>query len=309
MITSLDAAAFPTFRQSVRAWWSPILMEPIVGSFERLVIGVAVASSDGFHLEMANALDRLQCLYGAEADSLVYAISLTKEQLHHDLARRSVDALREPKQAISGISLGQCRAAEGETLEAIGRNWMAGLSSLYRTPLRDEIGLVSEPANDPEEVEVIAYGNPLPRQVMDYVISRKDGYYKFFNEDIRDGRKRRFAGRSHEVHIDFAGSRLVANFEPIQPARISGSITTIKRRMWDLKVERDRAPPISEHRLHEMLVFTPSRDDPTLTPKQQANVLEALEALEEQADQEELRFRPLTSIGEIGERILAAEAA
>lgn len=306
---TLNAAAFPAFKRSVRAKWSPVLMEPIVGSFERLVIGVAVVSQDGFHLEMANAPGRLECLYGADAGSLIYAISLAEAHIRDDLARRAVAALTEPVSAISGVTFGPCREAEGESLSAIARSWMAGLSSLYSPDTTSDIALTPPPANDPEDVREAIFGNPLPRQVMEYVIGRRTGFADFFNADIREGKKRRFFGRNHEIHIDFSGSRLVANIAALQPAQMSSSIKLIKWRMWDLKVDRDGAPGLVKGRQHEMLVHRPGRDDPLFTRKQHENVEEALKALEEQADREQLRLRPLDSVHAIGERILEAEAA
>jgi hypothetical protein len=306
---TLSAAAFPAFQRSVRARWAPVIMEPIVGSFERLVIGVAAVSAEGFHLEMANALNRLECLYGSEADSLIYAVALMEEHLRDDLTRRALDALQDPKAAISGMSVGQCRDGEGENLAAIACSWLANLSSLYRPASDAALDLLLQPANDPEDVREAVFGNPLPRQVMDYVIGRRERFAGYFNADIKAGNKRRFAGRSHEVHIDFAGSRLVANFEALVPARISNSVTTIKRRLWDLKVERDRAPELVEWRKHEMLVQSPASNDLRFSIKQHQSIKEALQALEEQADQEQLRFVPLSSVIEIGDRILQVEAA
>lgn len=306
---TFSAAAFPAFQRSIRARWAPVMMEPIVGSFERLVIGVAAVSSDGFHLEMANALDRLECLYRGDAGSLIYAAALMEESLRDDLARRALDALQDPRPAISGMIVGQCRDGEGESLAAIARSWLASLSSLYRPASGATLDLFPEPANDPEDVREAIFGNPLPRQVMDYVIGQRERFAGYFNADIRAGKKHRFAGRSHEVHIDFAGSRLVANFEALVPARISSSVTTIKRRLWDLKVERDRAPELVKGRKHEMLVHSPASNNPLFTAKQHENVQEALQALEEQAGQEELRFVSLSSVNEIGDRVIRAEAA
>ena len=50
-------------------------------------------------------------------------------------------------------------------------------------------------------------------------------------------------------------------------------------------------------------------DDPQVTSRQHASVQEALQALEKQADQEELRLRALNTVAEIGEHVLMAEAA
>jgi hypothetical protein len=299
--------AFPMFRNSVRARWAPVLLEPIAGSYERLVIGVAVVGEKSFHLELANALDRLKCLYADNAEGALYAIRLTAQQLSQDLSRRALQALTDPRPAISGIVIGDCREAEGESLEAIGASWMSTLSSLY---LGDEgegdvlSTTVAEDIQAPSESV-----DRLPLLVMEYVKERRVGYVRFFSSDLQEGRKRRSARRSHEVLIDFAGSRLVANFGTLRAGGLTSSVNVIKRRLWDLKVDRDREPNRFTDRRHEMIVQSPVSEDPQISERQFANISEALHALEHQAAQEALRLRALNTVNQIGEHVLAEEAA
>jgi hypothetical protein len=300
-----SSASFPSFQSGVRARWAPILLEPIAGSYERLVIGVAVANADGFHLEMANALDRLRCLYADDAEAVGYVIDIVARQLRDDLAARSIQAVVEPQPPISGISVGECREAEGESLGAIAASWMRSLSSLYR----DEIILPDAVLADDAVAQAEGVADRLPSLVMHYVGERRLGLSNFFSSDLRENRRRRLIGRSHEILIDFAGSRLVANFGTLQATGIARSVNLIKRRLWDLKVERDRDPQIAEGRQHEMIVQRPDGNDPQVTERQHSYLHDALAALEEQADQEELRLRPLTSVAEIGDHVLATEGA
>ena len=300
--------AFPAFQRSIRAQWAPVLLEPIAGSYERLVVAVAVVSPDGFHLEVANALERLHCLYLDNAYGAVYAIQLTAEHLKQELATRAIKALTEPMSFMSGVLIGECREAEGESLQKIGANWMRTLSSLYQEPIADvEDALVEVDGEqiDPGE----AAGDRLPTLVLNYVSQRRDGLTQFFSNDIRESRRRRMTGRSHEVLIDFSGSRLVANFGTLHAGGIAKSVNLIKRRLWDLKVERDREYSPMLIRQHEMILQCPQPDDPQVSTKQLASVKEALQALEAQADQEELRLRALSSVSEIGEHVLSLEAA
>jgi NAD-dependent DNA ligase len=58
-----------------------------------------------------------------------------------------------------------------------------------------------------------------------------------------------------------------------------------------------------------MIVQYPRKDDPQVTDRQFDRISEALAALEEQADQEEIRFRPLNTVDEIGDHLLEKEAA
>ncbi|ODP36560.1 hypothetical protein BFL28_19855 [Sphingomonas turrisvirgatae] len=111
------------------------------------------------------------------------------------------------------------------------------------------------------------------------------------------------------MSIDFTGSKLVANFGTLQVGQITRSVDLIKRRLWDLKVDRDAEATNIFRRSHEMLVQVPAANDPQVTDRQYENLQIALQALEEQADQEELRLAAFNSVAAIGERLLAFEQA
>jgi len=58
-----------------------------------------------------------------------------------------------------------------------------------------------------------------------------------------------------------------------------------------------------------MIVQHPSKNDPQFSERQLTRMEDALAALEEQADQEEIRFRPMHTIAQIGDHLLTREAA
>ncbi|ESZ30601.1 hypothetical protein [Mesorhizobium sp. L2C084A000] len=308
-MNSFDIRNFPSLERRVQAHWAPILLEPISGSFERLVVGVAAANADGFHLEIANALYRLNCLYGDEAGAAVKAIALAADYLRRDLSQRSVNALLTPDPPLSGILFGPCQEGEGVSLEALAQSWMLALSSLYVPP---GTGLVKIPE---ETVDLVAAsenggsGDRLPFLVCDYVKGHREGYGGYFSADLRQGRARRTKGGSHRIVIDFAGPKLVANFGTLRAHAITQSVYLIKRRLWDLKVDRDREPAVAFARAHEMILHRPPQNDPQVTQQQQDTIAEALHALEAQADQEELRLLAMDSVPAIGERIISYDAA
>ncbi|HEX8443887.1 MAG TPA: hypothetical protein VF631_09600 [Allosphingosinicella sp.] len=267
------------------------------------MIGVAVANENGFHVEMANALDRLRCLYADDAEGVAYAIDLTADHLRLDIGKRGVRAIVEPQPLLSGVEIGMNREAEGASFEAIAASWMRSLSSLYRNEQQQPF------AADEAISQAEGVSDQLPVLVMDYVRERREGFFNYFSADLREGRRRRVTGRSHEVLIDFGGSRLVANFGTLRASGIARSVNLIKRRLWDLKVERDRDPQSALLRQHEMIIQSPAKGDPQVTANQQTYLSDALAALEQQADQEQLRLRPLSSVPEIGEHVLRVEAA
>ena len=103
---------------------------------------------------------------------------------------------------------------------------------------------------------------------------------------------------------------LCANFGTLRAGGIAPSVNVIKRRLWDLKVDRDRDPNGLLVRQHEMIVQSPRlRGSAGHGERQYANIVGGTTGLEAQADQEALRLRPLSTVAEIGEHILTAEAA
>lgn len=307
MIADFDISSFPTFARSLRAQWAPVFLTPIRGSEERLVIGVAVLSDSGFHIEAANALSRLQCLYGAQADIVIQVAAIALDELRYDLSARYAEALLDFRPTITGVSLGSVRESEGVSLQSIGQAWMSALSSLYDA---DALAVALE-AEDTEATyedrfEALASGDRLPVLVLDYVVGERAGLAGFFRSDLGKRPRRR---SSHEVSIDFTGSKLVANFGTLQVGQISRSVDLIKRRLWDLKVERDSETAAVFRRSHEMLIQMPAPNDPQVSEKQYENLDIAKKALEEQADQEELRLEAFTSVAAIGQRVLLSEQA
>lgn len=304
----LTSSDFPSFKQSVRARWAPLLLEPISGSLERLVVGVAVVGANGFHFEQANAIDRLKCLYPNAYDGITWAINAACDGLRLELSRCGENSLSEIELAVSSFHIGEWREGEGQSLAAIGENWMRALSSLYRSNIAaGEVEL--DYTNSVIEEVGGSIRDRLPVLVLDYVSEAQAGLAPFFNQQIRKARRRRPMGQNFDVMIDFAGSRLVANFGTLRASALTRSIDNVKHRLWDLKVDRDGDKASIGYRKHEMIVQVPLESDPQVSKRQADNIAEALQALEEQADQEELRFRPMNSVQAIGDHILTAETA
>jgi hypothetical protein len=294
---------FPQLENAMKAKWAPLLIEPIADSYERLVAGIIVVSDEEFHLEIANALGRLECLYGESATAIQYAIEIARIHYLQELRERGPSVLVEDISPIAGVYLGEPRDAEGDSLQEIARGWLEGISSLYRFDYLAEAeqltSVMTDAGRSPSSSDRI--GN----LIFEYVSDHRGGLEKFFSREIRG----RSSGRkSHETKIDFSGSKIVANFGTLRAQSIGHSSNAIKRKLWDLAIERDREKSTLTHRLHELLIQVPQKSDPQLSEKQADNVNEAISALEKQADIEELRLRPLPTVGAIGDRILEAEA-
>jgi hypothetical protein len=302
---ALTESDFPSNAGFVRAKWAPLLLRPILGSPEQLVIGVAAVSDVGFHLERANHFERLTCLFSGEATSAVLAAQAGLSALEADLSIRALAAISDYHPIFSGVAVGQLSEAEGVSLKSIASSWMSSLSSIYSASSESVVvGAVatidfSEPARPKDR---------LPALIFDYVKFKRPGLDRFFSEEIREQHARRRTNAS-AVQIDFAGSKIVANFGTLSATQHAGSVDRLKRRLWDLKVDRDQETGGLSKREHEMIVQHPAKNDPQFTERQSDRIQEALFSLEQQADQEEIRLRPLNTVDQIGEHVLMKEAA
>lgn len=302
---SLDAPLFHDFASLQKAVWSPVLFRPIMGSPEQFVIGIAVAGADGVYLERANQLRRLECVFAGASEMAIAVAETALNIVEADLLKRSVSALTDFKPAISGVLLGDIREAQGTSLREIAVSWMTAMSSLYDQSSAVELSEeLAEVLDDVAESRTV---DRLPVLVFEYVRKERPNLERFFSGAIRDGRQRR--RDAHGVIIDFAGSKLVANFGTLASSNFTASVGRIKTRLWDLKVDRDSETSALVKRDHEMIVQHPAMNDPQLSQRQIDRLKEALESLESQADQEEIRLRSLNSVDEIGKHILLKEAA
>lgn len=276
---SILSSQFPSFEVAVRAHWVPIILAPISGSYERLVIGVAVANESGFHLEMANALERLRCLYADAAEGVANAVALTADHLRSDLEKRGIRAILEPQPLLSGLEIGASREAEGASFKSIAASWMISLSSLYRENEGLLPAVLAQEALAKVDGPVESASNQLPTLVMKYVMRQRLGFDRYFHPDLRARRLPRRPSRSHEVLIHFAGSHLVANFNILKESRIGPSCDQIKKNFWDLTIERQTESHPALFRRHEMLIKVPDRGNSKFKTGRESIILDALNDL------------------------------
>lgn len=297
-------ADFPSSETFVRAKWAPILLRPILGSPEQIVVGVAAVNESGFYLERASEWFRLECLFGNEASVAILAANAGLDALTADLAARSVQALSDYRSVFSGIGIGELRDAEGESLHAIAKSWLSSLSSLSPREAPASARAKAAAADGPS---VSPQRDRLPLLVLEYMKAKRPDADKFFSREIRE--QKSDSSNASAVKIDYSGSKIVANFGALLVNQHKRSVLRITKGLWDLKVDRDSEKQGWTKRDHEMLIQHPPLNDPQFTPKQLDTMGEALSQLEKQADQEEIRLRSMHSVPEIGEHLLHREAA
>tara|TARA_R110001583_G_scaffold194956_1_gene367911 strand:+ start:70999 stop:71931 length:933 start_codon:yes stop_codon:yes gene_type:complete len=309
MEITLSSEIFPSLADSVHAKWAPVLFTPITGSCECLVVGVVAVNDDGFYIQKANCLERLNCFYGEAASAAISAIQIGFEYLEQDLLTRSLDALLMPDDVVTGFKIGSVKNVQGKTLENIAETWMMANSSLYTPKYMDLTRQENLVASDRDELIGGGSGDRLPFLVCEYVKSKRDGLRSFFNKDLRDNQVSRTKRKSQEPVIDYSGSKLVANFATLRVSSIARSFELIKLRLWDLDTVKVRERDVMHHREYELLLQRPALRDPQITDRQQNKLEAALGELESQADEKNLRLYPMDTLEKIGEHLLKKEAA
>ncbi len=103
-MSRLSSSSFPDLSRIVSGSWAPIVLYPIIDSPEQFVIGVVASASRDIHIEPANKLERLSCLYERKARELFFAARLSlesfKEQILSD-NNPSIDRLKSPASGVN----------------------------------------------------------------------------------------------------------------------------------------------------------------------------------------------------------------
>lgn len=81
LLTPPGNMKFPSHDSLMRAQWRSIFIEPMVGSGERICIGVAVANSTTYEVAQVPALTRLRCIYGDAVQAILTASEFVLQDL------------------------------------------------------------------------------------------------------------------------------------------------------------------------------------------------------------------------------------
>lgn len=294
-----ERLTFPPRMDHVRGRWAPLYIEPMVGSGERIAIGVAVANSNGFVVVPVAALDRLSCLYGTENEALLFAATAALENIKVALTKEGPSGLDGWASPFEGIFMGSVRPGAGNSLEQIARMALTLCSSLVEK-LAD-----SEEADEPRAA---ISDSRLERLIKEKVIAARPGLETAFARAFQPDPKAR------STKIGFVGQRIAANFSLLVPSQLSQRVKDAKAKLWDLAQVQDYVQA-KEFNLSgtlnrfELLIHSVGEDDPQYSDRQIRQVREAEYELEMEADRKDIRSRPLRSPDEIAGIIIEAEAA
>lgn len=301
----IDFGEFPKVQEQVRCKWAPICIEPIAGSGEKLTIGVAAINEAGFSISSANSLNRLTCLYGDKAKTVIFAAQASLASLEQDLSARRMEALRDPKAAFSSVFFGEIKEGSGSSLEEISTYWLSTISSLHNVEQTELLGAGVE--KTVLDIPATKSTKEIQHAVFDAIVESNKNLIVNFGDHVISDRPRR---RSYsDRFIDYRSNKLVANFEALPMGKLTYSAQRITKAMWDLCVERDNSKGRDVEDKYQLFVRRATANDPGATKRKLNNISEQLANLEGQADIEGIRLHAFGESSLIANRIIQQEEA
>jgi len=297
-LLSRNGIEFPKRRDAISGEWAPLYLEPIVGSGERICIGVAAVNGSASLVVPVVALDRLECLYGKGVDAVMLASRVALEYTREVLAKQGAGALRTWKPPMDGLHIGAPIRSEANTLEEIARTGLAASSSLVEK--------LADAEEDAEGRGTSLTTARLEELVKERVVSIRPHLERRFRV------QRRIRENARSSVIGFVGDYIAANFGMLLPGRLAPLVDISKAKLWDLaQLREDVKRGMFSHNLNrfELLVYRPRDESPEYSARQIKGIQEAVVELEAEADKVEIRCQPATSQEEIADVLLRAEAA
>lgn len=267
---------------SYHGFWQSVYFEPIIGSGERITVGVLAVSNYGdAKVVRAMRSELFECLYGINAPKIINMIDLVISSIEIELTK--FKTLEQWVSPIEGINLGQATLACDVDLNAIlkqGLRFTASLSALSIDAERE----------DADEVQPKRYTSQFSSNIKDQLELINPRLTNCFNQKIK------IAGSDALTAYGFINDRYVTNFGLLVPSRLSASMNIIKAKIYDIEALKKSNYCLKPERF-EIIIGTPSFDDPTLSDATILRLKNSLELVEEIADKDEINiFRAINPI-------------
>lgn len=299
---SLEALGFPARRSHHYADWAPIYLELMVGSGERICIGVVAADANDVIVSKVSGVERLACVYGEQIDGLVFASELAIRATRVKVAQDGIHSLPTWMGVMDGLVIGPIRKGAGTSLDDVAQSGLLQSASLHFSP--------EQQIRDVEEDVPSSFDSSCARLenlIRDTVVAARPDLLPAFGRVIRTSEHAR------PTKIGFVGRRLAANFSILIPGRVKSHVDLAKAKLWDLTQLRVGLNAdlfnFSSDLEYELLLYRTHPEDPAYNNRQLMAIKAAVLELEEEADKASIRCRPLDSPSKIADVVLSKEAA
>lgn len=268
--------------------WAAIYMEPVMNSGERITVAVTATAAGMHKVVQAIRPEVLECIYGNRHTELLSQVRWVMQSAEKHIASHgSINGWSPP---ISGIIVGELRAAASSNLEGIVKQAMrftASLNDLSMTAERDE-----DPAPRKDE---------FAKKVTDGVLDHSPEYKIFFNK------KMQVSGQNLKTPFNIIAGQYAANFRSLNVRNLSQSMSIAKSKIYDLECLREKmdAFPLE---MYELVLGTPPTHDVTLPDSTHELIKEHTESLRETADKQDISVFPVETIEDAVSRVVKKAA-
>lgn len=280
---------------------APVFLEPMAHSGELLCVGVVARMGDSSGALVLPGMRRFRCLYGETYRTIEVAAECAIASL---LAHVREQGLTEQTQLewtspVGGVTLGTVTTTTSRSLAQVMDVYLRAHSSLA------SIGDVSA-VDEREERSASLSSARLERLVKEVVLNVRVDLSGNFNRLFR------IASDARPLKLGYAGTRVVANFGLLWPTQLSGAVRSSKAKLWDLAQARDGSKQgwfgAAAPQAFELLVHPATVEDVVFSEIALGNVKAALAELEAEADQYDLRCRPLRGPEAMADFLIQAES-
>ncbi|MCK4843200.1 MAG: hypothetical protein KAT04_15170 [Methylococcales bacterium] len=258
----------PTYRGR----WQTIYIEPIVGSGERVAIAaLAMGVTSEYKIIQAIREELLDCLYGSQASNMHGMIEWVIESISKEIKMNGV--LDKWVPPFDGVIIGEVYEAADENIEGILRQAVRFSASL------SALALDADRGDDDEQPK--KYTEQWARSIADEI--------KFFDPHLTShfNKKIKISEANILTSYGFLSENFVSNFGLLVPMRLSSSLSSVKAKLFDLEALK-KANILIKPKKYEVIIGTPSLDDPTLSDKAVMRLQDTLEMVSEIAEAEDI---------------------
>ncbi|MBV2127950.1 hypothetical protein [Arsukibacterium indicum] len=274
----------------------PVYIEPIVGSGERVCVGVVAYGEDGDNVVIQTIKeDAAACMLGAAAPKFINLVGMALGSLRNFTA--SEKNFSDWISPIPGVNLGEVTTGHVTDLTMMVRT--VARNHAFLSAMSDFTAADDSVADDSPNTDRWA------TMVKEATTLIKPSLVDAFNRQLK------LTSKGH-TRFDFVGRHLAAQLGRIIPGHgISGLVKTAKAKLWDLETLREH----NENQLfknitsYELILYRPKDNDPAYSEREIGRLNEAFVELEETGDKQQLRVVPAFTAEEAAQRIISAEAA
>jgi len=296
MTVHFDSFMFPASPENSVAW-APVLVEPVIGSGERISIGVAFVNGNEHRFQPTLKNSQIKTLFGAASGTMQQLISIVHAEFDRHVEQGgNLDEIEFP---LSGFRLGRVHHVNANSIAELMDSAMMMSSAFVAIPDHD----TAESDNEDEK--------DLSKQIRNVIALRQPGLKQYM------GIKLRLRDRFSEISLGFAGPRLAANFGRMTPGQgLNTQLVHAKAKILDLASLRrhDQSHRISQmtdtDRIHyELLLLGPPADADYFPQKQRDQWGQVVSLLVGEGDDADVRVVSFDRTEELVERIVEQEVA